>query len=339
MISVAEAISDLLFIRDSVVVPGLGTFVRKPISAELDESLNTLKMPSCQLSFNADLREDNDMIIRYLIGEGASEDEARQMLSFFVGDCFKTMRSGQKAHLNDIGFLSLNLENELLFEPESMLNYNPEAFGLTDLKLTPLAPIVSELEPDEKEGTAVKVETQSDKANEAPQSDEQAGKDAEPHEEEAEVETHEIGKGVWAFLIGLVIIMSGMLYFKVIHPRLAKEDTEMVEIENVSADRQAAIENMVGDLVGQIVQEELNTVTVNVQSSDTIRIIAGCYDREESAQRMVNSLKNKGFVKAFMEKRGERWFVAYGRYHTEEEAHDALREIREVYGGKGWILK
>ena len=34
MISIAEAISDLLFVRDTVVVPGLGAFVKKAVSAK-----------------------------------------------------------------------------------------------------------------------------------------------------------------------------------------------------------------------------------------------------------------------------------------------------------------
>ena len=48
MISIAEAISDLLFVRDTVVVPGLGAFVRKPRSAKVDLVLRILRKTAAQ---------------------------------------------------------------------------------------------------------------------------------------------------------------------------------------------------------------------------------------------------------------------------------------------------
>ena len=166
-------------------------------------------------------------------------------------------------------------------------------------------------------------------------------------ETESQIETKEekpveIGRGVWAFMIGLVLIMSAMLYFKVyLHKDDYKEQTaEMATDTDVEPiDPKVLAEEMVGEMMGQIIKEELTTPTVNAATRDTIRIIAGCYDKEDFAQRVVVSLQNKGYPNAFLEKHGERWFVAYDRYHTEEEARQALKEIREVRGDKGWILK
>ena len=329
MISIAEAISDLLFVRDTVVVPGLGAFVRKPCPAKVDLETNRFSMPSCQLSFDASIREDNDLIIKYLVKEiGISENEAKRMLFHFVSDSFNSMRSGQKVCLENIGTLSLSPENEIIFEQDPSANYNTDAFGLSDFVLDPVVAEVTKVEDN-----AVTEEIVSE--NEAPVQAE----DETPHEEKEEI--REIGKGVWAFLIALILIVSGMIYYKVYRPvQLYKEKTSMPkETEVEPVDPKALVEGMVGDMMGQIIREDQTLPLPVVNHNDTIRIIAGCYDREEPAQRMVNSLKNKGYVNAFMEKRGQRWFVAYGRYHTEEEAHEALREIREVRGEKGWILK
>ena len=169
----------------------------------------------------------------------------------------------------------------------------------------------------------------------------------EAAEMETRRETHEdkpieIGKGVWAFMFGLVLVMSALLYFKVyLHKDDYKEQTaEMsTELDVEPVDPEALAEGMVGDIMGQVIREEITTPPVHEISRDTIRIIAGCYDKEDFAQRVVVSLQNKGYPNAFKEKHGERWFVAYDRYHTEEEALQALKEIREVRGDKGWILK
>ena len=324
MISIAEVISDLLFVRDTVVVPGLGAFVRKPCSAKVDLETNSFSMPSSQISFDAGLREENDIIIRYLVDNfKISENEAKRLLFHFVSDSFSSLKSGNKVVLKDIGTLSFGPENEIIFEQDETANYNTDSFGLYDFKLEPIVreEVVEEIEQKEDEVPEV-VETK-----------------AETEEEK----TVEIGKGVWAFMIGLVLIVSALLYFKVyLHKDDYKEQTaEMsTETEIEPIDPKILVEEMMGDMMGQIIREELTTPsTFEVMSRDTIRIIAGCYDKEDFAQRVVVSLRNKGYPNAFMEKHGERWFVAYDRYHTEEDAHQALKEIREIRGDKGWILK
>lgn len=334
MISIAEAISDLLFVRNTVVVPGLGAFVHKPSPAKVDLETNRFSMPSCQISFDSGLREDNDVIIKYLVNEiGISENEAKRMLFHFVSDCFNSMRSGQKVELKNIGTLSFSPENEIIFEQDPAANYNTDAFGLSDFVLEPVVDEKAEA-VDNEENEKVSLEEES-----------HAYVEVETVLEEKE-EPREIGKGVWAFLIALMLILTGLLYFKVYRPTQVDEEqtaSMSTEADVEPIDPKVLAEEMVGDMMGnmmgQIIHEEHTLPLPVTENNDTIRIIAGCYDREEPAQRMVNSLKNKGYINAFMEKRGERWFVAYDRYHTEEEAHEALREIREVRGEKGWILK
>ena len=330
MISIAEAISDLLFVRDTVVVPGLGAFVRRPRSAKVDLETNSFSMPSSQISFDAGLREENDIIIRYLVDNfKISENEAKRLLFHFVSDSFNSLKSGNKVVLKDIGTLSFGPDNEIVFEQDETANYNTDSFGLCDFKLEPIVreeEVVEETEQKEEEEKAPEVaEPETDKEPET--------------EEERQVE---IGKGVWPFMIGLVLIMSALLYFKVyLHKDDYKQQPTEIATEegDTRLDPQTIAEEMIGEMMGQIIREELTTPSVQEVSRDTIRIIAGCYDREEPAQRMVNSLKNKGYPNAFMEQHGERWFVAYDRYSTEEEALEALREIRESGKGKGWILK
>lgn len=327
MISIAEAISDLLFVRDTVVVPGLGAFVRKPRSAKVDLETNSFSMPSSQISFDPGLREENDVIIRYLVDNfKISENEAKRLLFHFVSDSFNSLKSGNKVVLKDIGTLSFGPDNEIVFKQDESANYNTDSFGLYDFKLDPVV----------REEVEEKVEQE-----------EKEEKILEEVESESQIETKEekpveIGRGVWAFMIGLVLIMSAMLYFKVyLHKDDYKEQSaEMTTDTDVEPiDPKVLAEEMVGEMMGQIIKEELTTPTVKAVSRDTIRIIAGCYDKEDFAQRVVVSLQNKGYPNAFLEKHGERWFVAYDRYHTEEEARQALKEIREVRGDKGWILK
>ena len=71
----------------------------------------------------------------------------------------------------------------------------------------------------------------------------------------------------------------------------------------------------------------------------TLRLIAGCFDLEENAANMVNTLKSKGYTDAFYEPHYKQWYVSIGRYTTMEEASAALREVRAKGEYKVWIKK
>ena len=327
MISTGKAISDLLFLRDTVVVPGLGAFKRHNVSAAVDAETNRFAPPSSRLEFDADYREDNDLVINYIAEKsGCSQAQARHQLMLFVTDVFNQLKSGGKVALEHIGTLSYNADNQMVFEPDATANYNSDAFGLHDLELKPIV--------REEAKEVVK---------------EEIGRISEPMEPELESEPEQeeddepvvVTKGAWALMIAMVIVMSVLYYFKVYQPKdkFDEKYTENQVEERSKEEEMRLAEQKIAEMVDRMILEELSRPYFKEPSKDTIRIIAGCYDQEEFAQRVVVSLKNKGFPNAFMEKRGERWFVAYGRYSTEEEAVAVLREIRESGKGKGWILK
>ena len=93
MISIAEAISDLLFVRDTVVVPGLGAFVKKPTSAKVNPVANYFAMPGSSIKFDPNLREDNELVVNYMAEQNnIPKDEARKLLAMFVSDCFNSLK-------------------------------------------------------------------------------------------------------------------------------------------------------------------------------------------------------------------------------------------------------
>ena len=315
MISVAEAISDLLFVRDIVVVPGLGAFVKKPMSAQVDLEHNVFSMPYSEIGFDASLREDNDIIIKYLVHDlGISENEAKRMVFHFVSESFKSLKAGKKVVLKNIGTLSFGPTNELVFEQDLMAHYNTDSFGLGDFKAVPI--VRDEVKEEKEEKTQPPFVDNAAK---------ELGHSVEDEEDE-EDETRRLG---WFWVVPVAVLVLGGLIWLVRSHRQKAESVRYVPAIVVSDTVRPA----------EPLQEEPPVDTIVQVPEEYVRIIAGCYDTEDFAQRMVNSLKNKGFPDAFMELHGERWFVAYGSYPTEEEALAVLREIRESGKGKGWILK
>ena len=348
MISIAEAISDLLFVRDTVVVPGLGAFVKKPVSAKVNPVANYFTMPSSEVSFDANLREDNDLVVGYIAEKNeVPKDEARRLLAMFVSDCFSTLKQGKKVPLKQIGTLYYDWADDLVFEQDKTMNYNADTFGLCDFIPEPI------LHAKTKDEIRAEIELQQKDKNTPVTVDEKAVHEYDKDDDDAGFEDEERGLGWLWVLLGLLLlagIVFGLNYFKIIDVEswLTKPSKRVINIEpgkyqlpSYTVNWDAMLEEYKRTWKPAETVEE--TITVETPAVEVpganIRIIAGCFDQEENAARLVNSLKSKGYQGAFYELRNKRWFVSFGRYATDEEATAALREIRTNTEYKAWILK
>ena len=377
MITIAEAISDLLFVRDTVVVPGLGAFAKKPTSAQVNPVANYFGMPSSEVVFDANLREDNNLVVNYIAEKNEiPEDEARRLLAMFVSDCFNSLKQGKKVVLNNIGTLYNDWAGDLVFEQDKAVNYNADAFGLCDFTPEPV------LRSKTKDEIKAEIEQQQKDKNTPVTVDEKA---VHEHDEEEDVfEDDERGYGWLWVLLGLLFLASvgyGLNYFKVVDfnkwfgkdepaefvpwkvvlPETKTWETEkelpqeqavdtLIEQQQpeevVQEPEQASVQKQIPDQAPEQKPEqkfeqgpERQPEPVVVSNDANIRIIAGCFSQEENAARLANTLKEKGYTSAFYEQRSKMWYVSFGRYSTDEEATAALREIRKNTEYKAWILK
>lgn len=356
MISIAEAISDLLYVRDIVVVPGLGAFVKKPVSAQVNPVANYFAMPSSEIVFDANLREDNELVVNYMSEKNdIPKEEAQKLLSMFVSDCFNSLKQGKKVVLSQIGTLSYDWANDIVFEQDKSVNYNADAFGLCDFTPEPV------LRSKTKDEIKTEIEQQQKDKNTPMSVDEKA-----VHERDNDDEDDEPRRGLgWLWvLLGLLLVAGvvyGLYYFKVIELPWQKEERRIVTEpktytlptyqktwewkESVAQDT-----TVVNDTVKQPVEQQTEkpieqpkqqpaVQPVATPSDANIRIIAGCFGLEDNAQRLTNTLKEKGYSGALYEMRYNMWYVSFGCYKTDEEAAAALRKIRANTEYKAWILK
>lgn len=388
MITIVEAISELLFVRDTVVVPGLGAFVKKPVSAKVNPVANHFAMPSSEIGFDANLREDNDLVVNYIAEKNEiPDDEARRLLAMFVSDCFTTLKQGKKVPLKQIGTLYYDWADDLVFEQDKTLNYNADAFGLCDFTPEPV------LRSKTKDEIKAEIAQQQKDKNTPVTVDEKAVHEHDKDDQDEPFDDDKRGLGWLWVLLGLLLvagIVYGLDYFKVIDVRswFGKPEKRVIDIEpgqyqlpTYTVDWDAMLKEYestwkpaeaVEEAIAVETPAELPTETVTDTPSEApaepptviptetptetpaatpteaaavdapnanIRIIAGCFDQEENAIRLTNSLKTKGYQGAFYELRNKRWFVSFGRYANDEEAMAALREIRANTEYKAWILK
>ena len=88
----------------------------------------------------------------------------------------------------------------------------------------------------------------------------------------------------------------------------------------------------------QLGNDASQPLTTAVSNETEYLIIGGCYGNAENAESYVNSLREMGYEKAFVNKRGSYWDAVIGRYATMSEAKEALVIIHANTDDKAWIL-
>lgn len=361
MKTIAEAISDLLYVRDTVVVPGLGAFVKKPTSAQVNRVANYFTAPSCVVGFDNDLREDNDLIVNYIAGENEiSDDEARRLLAMFVSDSFSKLKKGEKVALSGIGTLRYDWHSDIVLEQDASSNFNSDAFGLSDFTA------VSVARSKTKDEIKAEIEQQQKEKNTPVTVDEKAIHNGDNYDDcDYDYEVYDDfrpRRPVWPWIL-LAILLLACAVFALQHFRIynfkrwfipkapinriidtVNEPEKTIETDTIEFnDTICGIESdTLQNVVEQPVEEfELNQEVDSIEEvvEGKILIVAGCFSNEENAFKLVDKLKEQGYQSALAEKHGEKWFVAYGRYRTEEEALVALKKIKADSDAKAWIRK
>ena len=335
--NVPQAIASLLYEHDVVIVPALGAFVRHDESARVNVITNEFQRPSSSLSFDPAQREENPLIMDYLmLHNSINDEEARQQIASFVADCYTKMRDGEAVTLEGLGTLRLDSLQDLVFEPDTTADYNADAFGLEDLDVDP----VYRVEPIEElhvEPANITVEPVD-----------------EPHR-----------KTWWIWVLLLLLAAAGMAlwYFKFrpVEPKplpptptdtltvtdtiqpLTKDSLDIPEPIEIPVDTPLVVvdSSEMKDPVVEpvIVTEPVAPVKVVKPAPESKAfIVGGCFSVEENAMNMAKDAFNQGCLETFVMKRGTKFFVCYGQYPTAAEAKAALPVILDKYNDKAWIL-
>ena len=358
MTNVASAIASLLYDHDTVIVPGLGAFVRHDRSAHVNVITNEFQRPSAQLDFDSRQREENALVIEALMAsDGLTNDEARTTVATFVNDCFAQLKADGTVTLPGIGTLTLNEHQDLAFEPDDT-NFNGDAFGLEDLTPEPVYKVGSEelgvrseeLGVSQEEGLIESIQptqpTQPTQPN--------------PH------------RSLWWLWLLLLLLAAGgvaLWYFEFRPvptkpwpvPSLQRPERPhllpTMPADTLPTDTIPADTLLTPDTPEPIQPTEPTQPTELIQPTEPTEpakptpisvitpeptskafIVGGCFSVEQNALNMTTEARDQGCAEAFVMKRGSKYFVCYGQYATSADAKAALLEVLAKYNAKAWIL-
>ncbi len=128
---VATYISDLLYRHDCVVIPEFGAILSRRVPAQHFESSHTMYPPKKGLSFNAQITQNDGLLVNYMASvEQIPYENALQQVRNYVRFLDHEIDAIGAVTVHKVGRFSRNSEQSIQFTPMYLVNYLPEAFGL-----------------------------------------------------------------------------------------------------------------------------------------------------------------------------------------------------------------
>lgn len=301
-------ISDLLYRYDCVVVPELGAFLTKQVSAHVDDSVHTFYPPKKIVAFNELLQTNDGLLanyisevekIPYLVAVTKIAKKVKSIKSYLV--------QGEIIALQHIGDLKLNAEGNIRFESLQNINFLTDAFGLSQFTS------VDVIRVDNKEMVTT-------------------------IEENAPIEITPKRRHIRPYLkyaaIGiLAIAVSGFVgsqvYLNQINTQnqLAQEEAN----EQLDAKVQEATFVIENPLPAAILQVE--------RQAGNYHIIAGAFRVEANSDKKVMQLRAQGYkARKIGVNRYGLHEVVYSSHTDRLEALKSLRDIKRTHNSAAWLL-
>ena len=316
-------IAQLLYRYQCVTVPGFGAFLTEIQSAQLLENSHSFFPPKKVISFNTHIKNNDGLLANHIAQvEKTSYDYAVSAIEYEVLNWKKSLQENRTFSIKNIGVLSLNTENNILFTPNEQTNYLAQSFGLTSF-VSPAVKREVELTKTEtvfEKSTSVVIEEEKPVFNFVPETRERS-----PYLKYAAI-----------FVIGLAV--TGSIGYPMYQNQIASE-TVLVE---------TAVQKKVQRKIQEatfFIKTPIPAVTLSLKSEKAVEakmpyhIMAGAFRSEANAQKRYNQLIAKGFkARVLAINKNGLYPVLYGSYSSFAEAEKERNKITETDNPEAWIL-
>jgi hypothetical protein len=301
-------IAQLLYRYQCVTVPGFGAFLTEIQSAKWVDSANSFFPPKKMISFNTNLKNNDGLLANHIAqAEKTSYDYAVSAIQYEVLNWRKALELNGSLSIKNIGDISLNADNNIVFNPLEQTNYLSSSFGLSAF----ISPIIK------RELFEQKIEALKDNTVINLETEEKSGRS--------------YLKYAAIFVLGLSLI--GSVSYSAYEIQIANE-TILIE---------QAVQKQVNNKIQEatfFIKSPMPAVTLSIKESKmSYHIMAGAFREEENADKILNRLSNLGYkARRIAANKYGLYPVLYASYATYEEAVEAKNEIQKTDNPKAWLL-
>ncbi len=344
-------IARLLYDHDCVIIPGFGAFVGNHKPSFYNRLNQKFYPPSKALTFNQNLVNNDGLLANQIARkESLAYDQAMESIRGWVSQIRAKLSSGERVQLERIGQLYRDEAGLLRFIQDPEVNYLKSSFGLKPIRARALEvtqPVidkpVTESNPAVWRRVAVaaillpfvlyagwvSLSTPLFDRNQ-----DFAISDLNPFEEKI-CAIYAPRAGEFESLVADE--EQNFLQMMTI--------PEEVEVIGVSFRQESFYEaNVVRDGILVRLREKLapaasTKVVTSVSRTSRYHIIAGCFQFEDNAQKMVAKLQAMGYGAVILDKKRGLYRVSLSGYPTKREARKDLTAIRENVVEGAWLLR
>jgi hypothetical protein len=332
-------IQTLLFNHNCVIIPSFGGFVGNYKGAEIHPTQHIFTAPCKQLVFNKNLTINDGLLANIIVQEEkVTYSEALELIDKDVFKIKHLLSTGEKVELRSIGFLRLDVEKNIQFNPVSLTNYATSSFGLHSFQSSAIqrGSFVSEVGKTFKDRPAVKVKTNLKKYR--------------------KYALFVLPIAILLFLLPFSAVLKDKVqlqtsgFFSSAETNLYQPEShnfnlplaEIVPLQVIEPN-EITINTEVTD-AAFAVAETTKVSTASVQAateitSGSFTLISGCFAILENAEKQVEQLKNKNINASIIGKTTNGLYrVGCGSYSNVNEANQAMISLK-TQQTEVWILK
>ncbi|KGL62064.1 SPOR domain-containing protein [Polaribacter sp. Hel1_85] len=297
--TLATYINDLLYRYDCVIVPDFGGFVTNRIGAKVNHFTHTFSPPTKQVTFNSLLKHNDGLLANYIASaENISFEKASTAISLSVIKWQNELQS-KSVEIDNLGVLSLNNEKQIVFEPNTEVNYLTESFGLATVESSAISRYKQQVKP------LIPVQEKVAK------------------------------KGIPAFIkyaaTAAILLTLGVAGYNGYQQKQQKE-----VLANQEKAIQKKIQSATFVISNPLPTINLNVVK---ETSKPFHIVAGAFQFVENAEKKVKQLKAKGFdAKIIGVNKWGLTQVTFNSYADRNEATNNLYKIQDTVSKDAWLL-
>ena len=301
----SKAINSLLYTNDCVTVPGFGSFIVNKFSSVYDEKNGKFYPPSRRVSFNSKIKNNDGLLANFISNEdGIDFSVAVKNIHNEVINWKKKLNK-EPLVLNNIGELSYNSDENIVFSPDLDSNHFLGSFGLPSIYYRKQPDLVSTYnESTLKKYNDLKVNSSNSRVPDFVK-----------------------------YAAALVIIISTTFFLSKEYEEYNIQNQLILEQENRQKTIQR-VESAVFDF-GSIPAIELE---IKVQPNK-FHIIAGAFGVKSNADKLYNNLLSKGYNPTKLPLNDKGLIpISFDNFSNRKEAVIALRQLQMSENKDAWIF-
>lgn len=334
---IQKYIKELLHEYSCVVLPNLGGFITRYISADIHPVTLKITPPAKEIAFNELLGTDDGMLISYIARDmHISIEAAAELVEDFVDKTKNNLQRFNIFLIEGIGKLFYNDSNKIEFLPELESNFLEDSYGLGELFLKVVEPNYNSMDKIPPKSSRPPLRRRPIVKREEARTEQLKKSKAENGDQETRIMRPAM---LWSLMAIVLISSLTLLYMNKdskslasILPSFSKRISNNNSLNVVAANENNAV------LINAANVE--HAVAAKAVNSKKYYVIIGSFSAATNAKKLVDETTSSNAFPTVIDPEVDeyKYRVSIAEFSDKTEARESLESYKSKYGKSVWVL-